>query len=158
MLGTNRRVTARLCSLTLLVLFHISASAQQFKPATAANAKQFVGVWKASFHGSPFLTVTLALDGNKLGGKISHADIEVNNAGELTKAEADDTADPAPIIDARVNGDTLRITTKSSDGSEESIEADLKLVGPDAADMRLVVPPDVPSPKPWRLERVVTKH
>jgi len=154
----NRRVIVVLCCLALVVLFHASALAQHFTPATATNAKQFVGVWKASFRGSPFLTVTIAIDGNKLVGSVSHANIELNNAGELTKAEANDAEDPDPITDARVNGDTLRITTKSTDGSEDSIEAEIRLVANNAADLRMLVPPDVPAPKPWRLQRVAAKH
>lgn len=153
----NGRVMATLCCLMFAVVFPAWAFGQHFAPATATNAKQFVGVWKASFQGHTFLTVTLAIDGNKLTGSVSHADIELNKAGELTKAEANDAEEPDPIIDARVDGDTLRITTKSTDGSEDSIEAEIRLVAGNEADLRMVVPPDVPAPKPWRLERVVKK-
>jgi hypothetical protein len=131
------------------------ASAQQFAPATAANAKQFIGVWKADFHGNPFLTVRIGFEGNKLVGTFSHADIQVNEAGELTKAEASDGA--SPITDARVNGDILRITIKSTDGAEESLESELRLLADNEASLRMLVPPDVPAPKPWRLERVTGK-
>jgi hypothetical protein len=131
------------------------ASAQQFTPATAANAKQFIGVWKADFHGKPFVTVTIGFEGNKLVGTVSPADIEVNEAGELTRAEARDGADP--ITGARVNGDILRITIKSTDGSDESFQSELRLVANNEVSMRMLVPPDVPAPKPWRLERVAAK-
>jgi hypothetical protein len=146
-----------LCSLTLtfVTLLSSAASAQQFAPATAANAKQFVGTWKANFQGHPFLTVTLAIEANQLAGNFSHADIEVNEAGELTKAEANDGEDP--ITDIRVAGDILRITVKSTDGSEESIQSELRLVAANEADLRMLVPPDVPTPKPWRLQRVAAK-
>ena len=157
-LGHNRRATVVLCGLTIVVLSLASASAQTFTPATAANAKQFVGVWKASFQGKPFLTVNISIDGNKLVGSVSHAEIELSKAGELTKAEANDEDAPDPITDARVNGDTLRVTTKSTDGSEDSIEAEIRLVANNEADFRMLVPPDVPAPKPWRLERVPAKH
>jgi len=133
------------------------ASAQQFAPATAANAKQFIGVWRGDFQGNPFVTVTIGFEGNKLVGTVSRADIEVNKAGELTKAEASDGANP--ITDARVKGDTLRITTKSTDGSEESFQSELRLVANNEVSMQILVPPDVPAPapKPWRLERVSAK-
>jgi hypothetical protein len=149
------RVIAMLCSLTLVTLLSSLASAQHFAPATAENAKQFVGTWKANFQGNPFLTVTLAIKANKLVGTVSHANIEVNKAGELTKAEADDGEDP--ITDIRVAGDILRITTKSTDGSEDSIQSELRLVAANEADLRVLVPPDVPTPKPWRLQRVAAK-
>jgi len=148
----SSRVVAMLCSLTLVVLLSSVASAQDFAKATAANAKQFVGTWKASFQGHPFLTVTLATDANKFVGTVSHADIEVNKEGELTKADPSEGEDP--IADLRIAGDTLRITVKSSDGSDDSIQSEIHLVSANEADFRLVVPPDVPAPKPWRLQRV----
>ena len=154
--AANRRpAIAGLCCLMFLIFLCDLASAQQFAPATAANAKQFIGVWKADFHGNPFLTVRIGFEGNKLVGTFSHADIQVNEAGELTKAEASDGA--SPITDARVNGDILRITIKSTDGAEESLESELKLVADNEASLRMLVPPDVPAPKPWRLERVSGK-
>lgn len=154
----NQRVNAVIGCLALIAFFHVSAFAQTFTPATPSNAKQFVGVWKASFHGSPFLTVNIALDGDKLVGSVSHANIELNKTGELTKAEANEIDAPDPITDARVNGDTLRITTKSTDGSEDSIDAEMKLLAMNEADFRMLVPPDVPAPKPWRLQRVAAKR
>jgi len=146
------RVVALLFSLTLVALLSSVASAQDFAKATAANAKQFVGTWKASFQGHPFLTVTLSTDANRFVGTVSHADFEVNKDGELTKADPNEGEDP--IADLRVAGDTLRITVKSSDGSDDSIQSEIHLVSANEADFRLVVPPDVPAPKPWRLQRV----
>jgi hypothetical protein len=151
---TISRIFAMLCSLTLVAFLSSIASAQDFAKATAANAKQFVGTWKASFQGHPFLTVTLATEANKLVGTVSHADIEVNKDGELTKADPNEGEDP--IADLRVAGDTLRITVKSSDASDDSIQSELRLVSANEADFRLVVPPDVPAPKPWRLQRAAT--
>src|SRR6516162_3837384 len=136
---------AGLCCLMFLIFLCDLASAQQFTPATAANAKQFIGVWKADFHGKPFVTVTIGFEGNKLVGTVSPADIEVNEAGELTRAEARDGADP--ITGARVNGDILRITIKSTDGSDESFQSELRLVANNEVSMRMLVPPDVPAPK-----------
>lgn len=150
-------VSTMLSCLISVTLFSALASAQQFAPATAANAKQFVGIWKANFQGNPFFTVTLAIKGNKLVGNVSPFNIEVNKAGDLTKAEANDGEDPDPITDARVNGDILRITIKSADGSGDSLQSELRLVASNEANFRMVVPPDVPAPKPWRLQRVAAK-
>ena len=155
--GNRRPSIAGLSCLMFLTILVGLASAQQFAPATAENAKQFAGTWKAQFQGKPFMTVKIGFKGDKLVGTVSHADIEVNDAGELTKAEANETADPDPITDAVVNGDLLRVTTKSEDGSGNGLQFDLKLVAKDEASLRLVVPPDVPGPKPWRLERVSAK-
>ena len=147
-----RRVFTTLCCLASVTLFCASASAQHLTPATATNAKQFVGIWKASFPGNAFLTIALHIDGNKIVGTVSHANIELNH-GELTKAEANDGEAPDPITDLRVDGNILRITTKSTDGSEDSIQAKLTLVAADDAELQMVVPSDVPAPKPWKLKR-----
>ena len=137
----------------LLLVSCALAVAQDFQPATSSNAKKFVGTWQASFHGNPFLTVTFNVAGNKVSGSMSHADMEVNQAGELTKAEARDGEDP--IVNAQVKGNVLRFTTKSTDGSEDSVQAELKLIGPDKGEVRMVgLPPDVPSFKPWAVRRV----
>jgi hypothetical protein len=130
--------------------------AQDFQPATASNAKPFVGTWQASFKGSPFLTVIFSVADDKVSGSFSHADMEVNQAGELTRAEAKDGEDP--IVNAQVKGNVLRFTTKSADGSEDSLQAELKLVGPDKGEIRLLgIPADVPAPKPWEVSRVSPK-
>ena len=150
---TVRRAFTTLCCLASVTLFCASASAQHLTPATATNAKQFVGIWKASFQGNAFLTIALHIDGNKIVGTVSHANIELNNAGELTKAEANDSEAPDPITDLRVDGNILRITTKSTDGSEDSIQAKLTLIAADDAELQMVVPSDVPAPKPWKLKR-----
>ena len=150
---TIRRAFTTLCCLASVTLFCASASAQHLTPATATNAKQFVGIWKASFQGNAFLTIALHIDGNKIVGTVSHANIELNNAGELTKAETNDGEDPDPIADLRVDGNILRITTKSTDGSENSIQAKLTLIAADDAELQMIVPSDVPAPKPWKLKR-----
>ena len=150
--ANRRSALAVLCCLMFLICLCDLASAQQFTPVTAANAKQFIGVWKGDFHGSPFVTVKIAFEGNKLVGSISHANIELNDAGELTKAEAVDGANT--ITEARVNGDVLRVTSKSDDGSGDTYQSELKLVAKDELSLRMLVPPDVPAPKPWQLQRV----
>lgn len=142
----------------LLVLMSCAmVFAQDFQPATTSNAKQFVGTWQASFKGSPFLTLTFAVSDNKFTGRASHADIEVNQAGELTKAEAQEGE--GPITDAQVKGNVLRFTIKSSEGSEDSPQAELRLNGPDKGEIRMVgMPADVPAPKPWEVTRVTPKN
>ncbi|HZD31185.1 MAG TPA: hypothetical protein VE779_05945 [Candidatus Angelobacter sp.] len=151
---TVRGLCTTLCFLMSVTLLHSSASGQKsFQPATATNAKQFVGVWKGSFKGNPFITIALTTDKDRLVGTISHADIEVNKDGELTKAEASDGE--SPITNVRVNGNILRITTKSSDG--DLIRSGMTLTAADEAELQMLVPKDVPAPKPWKLKRVATK-
>jgi hypothetical protein len=141
----------------VLLVSCVMVFAQDFQPATSSNARQFVGTWQASFNGSPFLTVIFAMPDNKVTGSFGHANIDVNQAGELTKAEAKDGADP--ITDAQVKGNVLRFTTKSTDGSEDSLQAELRLIDPNKGEIRMIgIPPDVPSPKPWQVTRVSPKQ
>ena len=153
----NPMVRSTACGTVLSLVSCAMVFAQDFQPATSSNAKQFVGTWQASFNGSRFLTVTFAVADSKVTGSAGHANIEVNQAGELTKAEARDGQDP--ITDAQVKGNLLRFTTKSTDGSEDSLQAELRLIGPDRGEIRLIgLPPDVPAPKPWEVSRVSQKQ
>ena len=136
------------------MIFTDGSLAQDFKPATSVNAKQFLGKWQSSFQGKVFLTISLAGDGKKLSGSVSHADVELNDAGELTKAEPSGGSDPDPITNAQVNGNRLRITAKSSDDSGDTMDSEMVLMSPEQAEFRIIVPPDVPRPKPWKLTRV----
>jgi hypothetical protein len=147
---TVRGLCAALCCFIFITLLHPSASAQKdFQPATATNAKQFVGVWKATFQGNAFMTVALTTEKDKLVGTMSHANIEVNKDGELTKAEASDGEDQ--IADLRVKGNILRITIKTTEG--DSIQSGLTLTAADEAELQMLVPPDVPTPKAWTTTR-----
>lgn len=151
--GWVRGTYAALCGLLLITLLSPAASAQKdFQPATAANAKQFVGVWNAIVQDRPFMTITLTTEQDKLVGTMSHADIEVNKEGELTKAEPSGGEDP--IANLRVKGNILRITIKTSDG--DSIQSGLTLTAADEAELQMLVPSGVPTPKPWKLKRVST--
>ena len=99
------------------------------------------------------MTIALTTEKDKLVGTMSHADLEVNKDGELTKAEATDGEDPIAYL--RVKGNILRITIKTSDG--DSIQSGLTLTAADEAQLQMLVPPDVPAPKPWQFKRVATK-
>jgi hypothetical protein len=71
----------------------------------------------------------------------------------LLQVCSNDSQAPDPIVDVRVDGDILRITTKSTDGSEDPIQSEMRLLKANEADLRMIVPPDVPAPKPWRMKR-----
>ena len=81
---------------------------------------------------------------------MSHADIQVGKDGELTSAEEHEGSNP--IVEAKLTGGTLLITTKE-ETSQDTIQCEMKLTGTDQAELRLLAPPDVPAPKPWKLER-----
>lgn len=116
-----------------------------------ADLQRFVGTWHAQFKGKTFLTINLEKHQGKLTGTVSHVDMQVNKDGELESAEAHEGSDP--IVEAKLTSGILRITTKE-EGSEDTIQCEIKLTGTNQAEFRLLAPPDVPTPKPWKLERV----
>ena len=152
-----RKTSARalvLATLTLLIVtcFGVSAVSIQVTqpPSTDADLQQFIGTWHAQFKGKTFLTVKLKQQQGKLTGTVSHADLQVDKAGELTSAEEHEGSDP--IVEAKLTAGVLLITTKQED-SEDTIQCEMKLTGTDQGELRVLAPPDVPTPKPWKLER-----
>ena len=85
----------------------------------------------------------------ELTGTASHAEIQVGKDGELASAEEHEGSDP--IVEAKLTGGTLLITTKEQT-SQDTIQCEMKLTGTDQANLRVLAPPDVPAPKPWKLE------
>jgi hypothetical protein len=120
---------------------------------TGANLQQFVGTWQAKFKGAVFETIKLEKQQGKLTGSVRGAEIEVGKDGELASAQANDSSDPEPIVEATLSSGKLRITIKEKD-SGDTIQFQMRLTGTDQAELRILAPPDVPVPKPWKLERV----
>jgi bla regulator protein blaR1 len=142
-----------LATLTLLIVTCLGVSGFSFQvnqTHTDADLQPFVGTWHAQFQGKTFLTVKLEQQQGKLTGSVSHADLQVGKDGELTSAEAHEGSDP--IVEAKLMARVLLITTKEQD-SDDTIQCEMKLTGTDQAELRILAPPDVPTPKPWKLER-----
>jgi hypothetical protein len=118
---------------------------------TDADLEQFVGTWHAKFKGKIFQTITLRKQQGKLTGTVSHGEIQLDKEGELTSAEEIEGSDA--IVEARLTGGILHITTKEED-SQDTIQFEMKLAEVDQGELRILTPPDVPAPKPWKLERV----
>lgn len=116
----------------------------------ATGNQQFAGTWHAEFKGKTFLTIKLEKQQDKLTGTVSHADLKLDNTGELTSAEELEGSDP--IIEAKLTNGILLITLREED-SQETIQCEMKLTGTDQAALRMLVPPDVPKPKWWKLLR-----
>ena len=155
-IGKSRVRASGVGTLALLLVACISVSGfsiQVRQPSTEADLQQFVGTWHAKFKGKTFMTVELEKRNGKMTGSVSHGEVRVDEkTGELTSAEQGDGSDP--IVEARLTGGVLRITTKE-EGSQETLQAEMKRTGIDQAEIRLLVPPEesVPAFKPWKLER-----
>jgi hypothetical protein len=128
-----------------------SFSIQVVQPTnTDADLQPFVGTWHADFKGKTFLTINLEKQQGKLTGTASHGEIQLDKTGELTSAEEKDGSDP--IVEANLTSGILRVTTKEQ-GSQDTIQCEMRLTGTDQAELRILFPPDVTAPKPWKLER-----
>jgi beta-lactamase regulating signal transducer with metallopeptidase domain len=144
-------VLATVALLIVTCLGVSGVSIQVIQPtSTDADLQQFVGTWHAQFKGKTFLTINLEKQQGKLIGTVSHSELQVDEHGELTSAEEHEGSDP--IVEAKLTSGTLHITTKEST-SQDTIQCEMKLTGTDQAELRVLAPPDVPTPKPWKLER-----
>jgi hypothetical protein len=130
----------------------VSAFSVQVSQSHKSNAdlQPFVGTWQAKFKGTIFQTVKLAVKEDKATGTISHANVDVDpKSGDLTGVDLLDGSDA--VVEAKLTSGMLRIT------EEDGLQFDMKVLGPDLAEIQLVVPPEaaskVTTPKPWKLER-----
>ena len=115
-----------------------------------SSGNEFLGMWHAEFKGKTFLTIKLEKRQDKLTGTASHFDIKLDDTGELTSAEELDGSNP--IVEAKLTNGILRISLEDED-SQDTLQCEMKLTGTDQAELRMLVPPDVPKPKWWKLLR-----
>jgi hypothetical protein len=148
---SNRAQASALAAFALLLMLGQGISSLAIEPtSTEADLQPFVGIWHAKFKGKTFLTIKLEKQQSRLSGTTSHTQIELDKDGELLSAEEHEGRDP--IVDAKLVSGTLRITTKDEE-SQDTIQCEITLTGTDQAELRILTPPDVPAPKPWKLER-----
>jgi hypothetical protein len=135
-------------------------SAKQGSPGTPARKSplaDYVGTWTGSFEGKTWLTVKLALQGDRLSGSIQHPhDLQFNDQGEL-KSVSDDQS-TGSVEDAQVNPDGLLLTVKDPDTKEVN-RFTMKLTGETTAEIKMSamkMPPGMPKVKPWKMTKVGT--
>ena len=108
------------------------------------------GTWQAKFKGKIFQTLKLEIKQGKLTGTVSHANVAVDQSGELTDVEVLDGSDA--ITEAKLTSGLLQIT------EQDAIQFEMKIIGANQAQIQIIIPPaeasQVPTtPKPWKLER-----
>jgi len=150
-----RKTWARASALLVAICLAVSGfSVQVAQPNnTDAELRQFVGTWHAKFKGKTFQTIKLEKQKGKLTGTVSHGQVGTDKAGELIGAEERDGSDP--IVEAKLADGILRFTTQEV-GSQDTYQFEMKLTGAEQADLRMLLPPDSPALKPWKLERAKT--
>jgi hypothetical protein len=157
------RTRAGLATITTITLVSLALTAA-FSQAAKASAEKgdlsaYAGKWEGKFHGKTFVTLKLKLFEGRLTGTISKTHIELNQNGELTRAEQGSGEDP--IIEARIDGDLLQLTARehvnnNGEESDENNTLQMKLTDVRTAELRIVAPPDIPAPKAWKIERTAS--
>ena len=121
------------------------------------ETQRFAGTWKAKFQGNTFSTLKLSLKDSQLTGSMTGANSNLDKDGNLTSAQA--TGDEDQIGDVKLAGDTLSFTTKNED-TGEIINWKMRLTNQRQGELLLVLPephPDIPTPRPWKIVRSLTK-
>jgi hypothetical protein len=124
------------------------------QPVKKSPLAGYAGTWTGTFEAQPWLTVQLALRGDKLSGSLRRAhDLKFNDAGELKSVG--DTQVTEVIEDATLNGDGLLLTAKNPD-TNETDRFTMRLTGEATADLKMSamsMPPGMPKLQPWKLTR-----
>lgn len=136
----------RKCQLLALAVCSLLGTAFAQDNGTPAN---FPGTWQASFKGVAFCVLKIN-SGSEVSGTLSPGKISVNDDGDLTEAEPSTPDGAAPILNAKIDGQTLSFEWKES-GDDEAVKFEIKLTGDNEAEMRFIGETHI---KPIHLRRV----
>ncbi|MGO9516019.1 MAG: hypothetical protein ACLPND_03150 [Candidatus Korobacteraceae bacterium] len=150
--------------LLLALAFSVAAAAQtlpkQEPPGTPAHKSplaDYAGTWTGSFQEKTWITIKLALQGDRLTGSIQYPHkLEFNDQGELKSISDEQTTEI--VQDAQVNPNGLLLTTKDPD-TQEANRFTMKLTGETTAEIKMSamkMPPGMPKIKPWKLTKAGT--
>lgn len=117
-------------AIALLMLACLTLLAQESKVRT-----KFVGTWEAKWKDRVICTIRLT-PGEPLSGETEACSIHVDDNGDLQEpesAEHSNTPAPTPILNVRLQGETL--TFEERDG-DDVMKFELKLVGDGKAELR----------------------
>lgn len=140
-----------ICIVSLFVTATICL-AQSPAPASQPQMASFAGTWKSKFRNKTWLTLTLAPSGKGLTGTLLHAlQVVANDSGEVT-AVSEEMGDESKITRAELEGDLLTLRAEDSEGHADTYE--MRLTGPDTAELRSTDGDDSPSTrKPVKVTR-----
>ena len=111
--------------------------------------KKFAGTWEAKWKDKVICTLRLKA-GEQISGETEACSINVDANGDLRERDSTEPSDnsPAPILNAKLQGDELFFEQKDGD---EVLKFEVKLVGEGRAELRIL---DAPIPiKPIRFDR-----
>ncbi len=155
--GMRRIVPRGLLMMALAVTAAAQTQPQQGPagvPVRKSPLADYAGMWTGAFEGKTWMTVRLALQGDRLSGSIQHArELQFNDLGEI-KSVSDEQSTEV-VQQAEVNPNGLLLTTKDPD-TQETDHFTMKLTGESTAEIKMnamKMPPGMPKIKPWKLTR-----
>lgn len=111
-------------------------------PLAAQNAeaqKKFAGAWEARWKDKVICTLRLKA-GEQISGDTEACGINVNAAGDLEDPGSTEHSDepPSPILNPKLEGDTLTFEEKDGDGV---LKFEMKLISDGRAEVRILNAP-----------------
>jgi TonB family protein len=128
-----------------------------FVKSSGTGAESFMGTWQAEFQGKTFIVVELRTQGNKLTGTVSPFTIEIDKAGNLTKAERGDHGG-WDVVEAALDQNGLALKCKDRETGDID-RFQMGLIGEQEALLSPVGAPAPPAgPQPFKLRRVPAQN
>lgn len=107
----------------------------------ASGQEQYAGTWQAKYKDRVFCTIGLKTAGKEISGTMRECRVRVNSDGDISDpGEQEGPANPVPILDPKLDGDTLRFESKDTDG-DEHIHFEMQFSGENRADLRFIGAP-----------------
>jgi hypothetical protein len=124
-------------------------------PVRKSPLAGYAGAWVGMFEGHAWISIRLNLRGDQITGTVQRAhEFQFNNNGGLKSVSDDQITET--VDKAAAQGDGLLITVKDPN-TQQSSGYVMRLTGADAADLKVVamsMPPGMPKPLPFKLNRV----
>jgi TonB family protein len=124
-----------------------------FVKSSGNSTESFVGTWQAEFQGKTFIVVELRRGNDTLTGTMSPFTVELDGAGNLTKAERGDHGG-WDVVEAALDQNGLALKCKDRETGDID-RFQMRLIGEKEALLSPVGAPAPPEgPQPFRLRRV----
>ena len=118
-------------------------------PLAAQDAeaqKKFAGTWEAKFKDRVICTIRVKA-GEQVSGEMADCNISVDGNGDLQESESTQHDTPEPMLNPRVQGDTLSFESKDDN---DVVKFEMKLIGEGKAELKILDPPVAVKPIPFK--------
>jgi len=118
-------------------------------PLAAQDAeaqKKFAGTWEAKFKDKVICTIRVKA-GEQVSGEMADCNISVDGNGDLQESESTQHDTPEPMLNPRVQGDTLSFESKDDN---DVVKFEMKLIGEGKAELKILDPPVAVKPIPFK--------